>query len=329
MSNLYKNKKVIFRCDKCNKFYKTYKTLWEHNKKFHSSNNKPIDKPNISHYKSNDEIENNTYKCRHCNNLYKHFQSRWKHEKVCKDKDKITELTNIKLLELQLKTKEEEILKLKLKLQKSKNVNVSTVNQLNKLLLERHYQYQNYINNYGNLHTGNNIVNNIQIIGFGKEENVVDRLTNGDRKSIIDSRYKCLEKLVETVNCGKYNEFKNILVTNMKDKYMYTYDDDKAQLVLAPKEEVMDTLIVNRIYDLETIYDTFVEENKINNRTKNIIEDLLNKLNEECKYTDSDGNIHETYKHYKINEIKLILFNNKNKITKDISLLLTTTTDDS
>lgn len=316
-------KNISYCCKSCNKSYSSYKSLWNHNKKFHNNIEIIKDQKEII-YDQKEIICEQTSNCCYCNKVFSFKTNKYRHEKVCKDKNKINELTNIKLLELQLKTKEEEILKLKLKLQKNKNVNVSTVNQLNKLLLERHTQYQNYINNYGNIHNGNNIVNNIQLIGFGKEENIVQRLTNGDKKSIIDSRYKCLEKLIQTVHCGKYNEFKNILVTNIKDKYMYTYDDNKAQFMLAPKEDVMDSLIVNRMYDLETIYDSLMEENKIDEKTKNIIENLLNKLNEECKYTDSEGNIHDTYKHYKINEIKLILFNNKNKITKDISLLLTT-----
>ena len=33
---------------------------------------------------------------------------------------------------------------------------------------------------------------------------------------------------------------------------------------------------------------------------------------------------HDNYKQYKINEIKILLFNNTNKINSDISLLLST-----
>jgi hypothetical protein len=197
--------------------------------------------------------------------------------------------------------------------------------------LERHNQYQNYINNINNGNINNyngNIVNNIQLIGFGKEENIIERLTNREKKLILDSRYKSLEKLIEIVHCGKYNEFKNILVTNMKNNYMYKYDDNRCQFVLATKDEVINSLIDNRMYELETIYDTFLEENKIDEKTKDIIEKFINKLNyDESKYTDSDGCVHDTYKHYKVNEIKLILYNNKDKITNDISLILTTTSE--
>jgi hypothetical protein len=322
-----------YKCDICNKNYKTYQTLWKHNKNFHtptinqnqllSTNNQLLSTKNqLVIY----NIEPCKYNCRFCFKNYEKLQSRWKHEKTCKEKDK--ELSNVKQLELQLKIKEQEILKLKLKLQKSKKADIVTVNQLNKLLLERHKQYQNYINNINNGNINNyngNVVNNIQLIGFGKEENIIERLTDKEKKLILNSRYKSLEKLIEIVHCGKYNEFKNILVTNAKDNYAYKYDSSKGQFVLSTKDEVINSLIDNRMYELETIYDSFLEENKIDEKTKDIIEIFINKINnDDTNYTDSDGNTHDTYKHYKVDQVKLILYNNKDKMISDISLILTT-----
>ena len=37
MENKHDIKKDEFYCKDCNKVYKTYKTLWEHNKKFHTN----------------------------------------------------------------------------------------------------------------------------------------------------------------------------------------------------------------------------------------------------------------------------------------------------
>ncbi len=250
--------------------------------------------------------------------------------------DKLEKQKNDHELLLKIKDQEKEILKLKLKLERSKKADVVTLRQLNKLLLERKEEYQNYINNLNNngtIYNGSNvqnIVNNIQLIGFGKEEDIVETLTNKEKKLIIDSKYKCLEKFVEIVNCGKYDKFKNIIVTNIKDNYMYRFDESKSQFVLASKDETIKCLIDNRIYDLETIYDELLEKNKLDDKTKDIIEKFINKLNDDkTKYTDEEGHIHETYKNYKINEIKLILYNNQDKIMNDISLLLTTSeTDD-
>ena len=44
----------------------------------------------------------------------------------------------------------------------------------------------------------------------------------------------------------------------------------------------------------------------------------------EDKYVDFDGKEHQSYKQYKINEIKLLLYNNKDKVTENMALLLTT-----
>ena len=348
MSEKVKNKSE-HRCKICDKAYASASSLCNHNNKYHLFKNKPIVKT------SNDKIlpDNNTvkveedkqYSCKYCNKLFAYKQSKYDHQKnYCKVKDKINKDTEnelkitenelkitenelkMKEMELQLKIKENEILKLKLQLQKSKTADIVTVNQLNKLLLERHNQYQNYVNNLnGNIHNGNNvqnIVNNFQLVGFGKEEDITEKLTKKEKKQIINSRYKCLEKIIEIVHCGKYDQFKNILVTNIKDNYMFRYDENKGQFVLATKDEVIHSLIDNRMYELEIIYDELLEDNKLDEKTKDIIEDFINKLNNDAKYTDSDGKEHKTYKQYKVNEIKLILYNNKDKITNDISLLL-------
>ncbi len=315
-----------YRCDKCNKMYSSYQSLWIHNRKFHNLqiNNQSV----ISQSSSSHEIKIKPqiiYMCMYCKSEYKHKQSKWKHEKKCKENHNIK---NEELL-LKLKEQEQEILKLKLKLQKSKKADIVTLKQLNKVLLERHAQYLNYINNINNgtIYNGNvqNVVNNIQLIGFGKEHDILETLTKKEKKLIIDSRYKCLEKFIEIVHCGKYDKFKNIIVTNVKDNYMYKYDDDKGQFILATKDDTINSLIDNRMYELETIYDELLEKNKLDEQTKNIVENFINKLNnDDTKYTDEEGHVHDTYKKYKINEIKLILYNNQDKIMNDISLLLTT-----
>ena len=40
-----------------------------------------------------------------------------------------------------------------------------------------------------------------------------------------------------------------------------------------------------------------------------------------------DSKEYPSFKHYKINEVKILLYNNQDKITNDISLLLTATDD--
>jgi hypothetical protein len=126
----------------------------------------------------------------------------------------------------------------------------------------------------------------------------------------------------------------------MKDNYMYKYDDTKSCFVLGTKSEIMqdmcdfvykitqssmNTLVDGKLFDLDIIYNDLLEKNKIDEKTKKCIEDFVNRIhNNDEKFTDIDGKQHEDYKHYKISEIKLLLFNNQDKITNDISLLLST-----
>ena len=111
----------------------------------------------------------------------------------------------------------------------------------------------------------------------------------------------------------------------MKDNYMYKYDDKKGHFVLSNKKEVLSSLIDVRVYDLQVIYNDLLSLNKLDESTKNIIEKFINDIRfSNTKFKDIDGIQHDNFKEYKISEIKMLLFNNQDKITNDISLLLTT-----
>ena len=111
----------------------------------------------------------------------------------------------------------------------------------------------------------------------------------------------------------------------MKDNYMYKYDDKKEHFVLSNKKEVLNSLIDVRVYDLQIIYNDLLSLNKLDESTKNIIEKFINDIRfSNTKFKDRDGIQHDNFKEYKISEIKMLLFNNQDKITNDISLLLTT-----
>jgi len=81
----------------------------------------------------------------------------------------------------------------------------------------------------------------------------------------------------------------------MKDQYIYKYDDGKGQFVLSTKTDVLNSLINYRLDDLEVIYNDLIEDNKLDEKTKDIIEKFVNKINySDSKFTDSDGKEHET-----------------------------------
>ena len=267
MENTKLSKVYDYKCNICNKGYTSYQSMWNHNKKFHKSNDNTnntliIQNPddnNTSIIPHNTLTESNNnlpkikkYNCSSCNKEFNNFQNRWKHQKICKVKinleqenKKLKEDSKIKELELdlQIKKEEKEILKLKLKLEKSEMIDNVTLRQLNKKLLERHNLIKksmvnsNINSNNTNIQNSNNVVNNtFQLVGFGYlrlktlnkprflvllrifgKEDIVELLTMKEKKLIMNARMGCLEKLIEIIHCGNYNQFKNIIVTNMKD----------------------------------------------------------------------------------------------------------------
>ena len=120
-----------------------------------------------------------------------------------------------------------------------------------------------------------------------------------------------------------HNKFKNIVITNLKDNFAYKYDENKGYFITTTKNEVFNDLVSYRITDIEEIYDELSSANKIDDKTKELIQNFLDKIqNEDQPFTDHNEDIqYLNYKSYKINNIKILLYNNQDKITKDIALL--------
>ena len=305
---------MSYHCKECEKIYSSYKSLWNHNNKFHENRKTEITE------------ESNIYECRICSKEYKHFQSRHTHEKTCIGTKQInleldverTKLERTKIEQENL-NKAQDLMKLKIKLQGMKKINKKTFKSINKFLMDRStINTQNIINN-------NNTINNhfhLQIMGLGRE-NVLDILSRREKRIIMDSRMCSLEKMVEMVHCGKYDMFKNILITNLKDKFAYKYDETKGYFITTTKKDVLDDLVANRMMDIEAIYDELSSANKIDLKTKEVIQRFLTKMENEEPYMDIDETIeYPNFKTYKMNNVKIFLYNNQDKITKDIALLI-------
>lgn len=115
----------------------------------------------------------------------------------------------------------------------------------------------------------------------------------------------------------------NIIITNLKDNFVYKYDENKGYFVTTTKNEVFNDLVSYRITDIEEIYDELSSANKIDSKTKELIQKFLDRIQNENKpFTDENEDIkYLNYKSYKVNNIKILLYNNQDKITKDIALL--------
>ena len=74
------NNDGTYRCEICNKLYASYKSLWNHNKKYHNH----LDNHD-NHLDNHSEDKQKKYICSKCNKEFSYFQNRWRHEKNCKN----------------------------------------------------------------------------------------------------------------------------------------------------------------------------------------------------------------------------------------------------
>ena len=256
--------------------------------------------------------------------------------KINLERDKIKlEQDKIKLAILNAENKKMDSIKETLKL-KIKLLKLSPNNKDNKIskksgidnINDKLTTYSNHINSHNNVNSNNSIklnnntVNNFQIIALGKE-NVLDCLTLAEKKEIIKSRYSCLEKAIDIVHCGPYDKFKNIIITNVKDTFAFKYDDKINKFICVDKNEIMNELIDERLGDIKDIYDELNDINKIDTKTKKLIQDFLHKMNNEEKYTEIEtGTIYKNFRAYKEHKIKILIYNNFDKISKDLTIIL-------
>jgi hypothetical protein len=180
--------------------------------------------------------------------------------------------------------------------------------------------------NSNNTNTTNNIQNNtvhnhFKIEGFGKE-NILDVITDKEKKLILNQGCESIEKLIEIVYVGKYDQFKNLLVTNKRDNDIYMYDDKSNAYIINDKNLVLNKLVANRLGDVEEIYNEFDENNKLTDSNRKIMSRFFIKFVDEDKpYIDENANNKEykNYIDYKVNKVNNILFNNQDKIIKDVT----------
>jgi predicted porin len=111
-------------------------------------------------------------------------------------------------------------------------------------------------------------------------------------------------------------------ITNLKDNYAYKYDDSKGYFITVTKGDLLDDIISNRVTDIQDIYDEYKTTNKIDDKTKKLIQDFLEKMeNKETPFYDNETK-YDNFKTYKTDTIKILLYNNQEKITKDIATMI-------
>ena len=226
-------------CNICSKKYTSYKSLWNHNKKFHP--------PIIVNCGTADvncgTNTSKTYDCLFCKKKFNDRSNRLKHQKICKNKT--TELT-----ELKDKIKELE----------------SKINTNNKVI------NKNTINNINNGTINNFIINKI-----GEES--ISKLKFKDIKNIFREQKNCLYHAIKYVNFNeKIPENHNFYNSSPEGKYINVFNNDNNEIEKKNKKDFFDSILLSSINITNLLYDKFKDElsKKKQLKLSNMIKEIKN-----------------------------------------------------
>ena len=171
------------------------------------------------------------------------------------------------------------------------------------------------INNNINNGTINNTVN---IIKFGTED-INNILSQSEILKILNKKMLSLEESIKMIHFNDMRpEFKNIYVTNLKDQYAYVYDGSKFTAVL--KSDVLEELANNHFDNIEYSVDEYKE--KLNENTIIVLDKFIDKMNDDEEFIDKEHHkIYPNFKSYKINQIKLMIYNESDKKTNIVNVI--------
>jgi len=295
-------------CNICNKIYSSYKSLWNHNKDFHK--NKTSNLPqndskipqNDSKIPQNDsKIPQNASKishhtCNSCNKTFNRKDNLKRHEKICKIK--VEENNKIKQLEeiiIDLKKQVSTIL------QEKGKIHHKTLQKINN-------QLTNNINN-GSINNGK-IINNT-FVKFGDVE--YERILNNKQvKHILNQQFMSIEESIKLVHFNKdLPEYNNVFITNMRDDIGYIFNGK--EFISVKKNEMINELIDSHIKEINLSLEK--NKNNLNEKYVNRLEKFLDMLNDDdTKFTDQNNQrTFPSYKAYKMNSIKLLIYNSSDK----------------
>jgi len=294
-------------CNVCNIKYSCRQNLHRHNKHFH-----PINTPKCSIQEQNYsekhqlgvKIVNNNetgyveFFCDFCKKSFSRKYNLTRHLKL----NRCLKLKDIENENVILK-KENQEFKKELNVIKSQLLDV--MNKQCKI----HYKTLQKINNQlvnNNYNSFNNCTFNIVQLG---NENLVEALSGYEQLKILKKKYQSLNYLVDYIHCNnKFPEFNNVAITNLQNNIAYMYDNNKKQFIATNKDELIDEIISYRMSDLGEFYDIHLDT--LDNKTKKIISELLVKMEND-----------DTYIMKKKDQIKLLVYNNKEKTIDKINII--------
>jgi hypothetical protein len=296
------NTNKTYRCNICNKDYSSNSSLCNHNKKFHTKNVENVE-INVENVEINVEnVENNkSLKCDFCNKLFNSRSAKSHHKKICKTIDINNKINKIDQLENTINEMKKQF---SLILQEKGKIHHKTLQKINN-------QLNNTINNINN----GNIINNT-FVKFGDVE-YQKILNNSQIKQILNKQYHSLEASIKQIHFNEnLPEYSNFFITNMKDDLAYIFNGK--QFISVRKNEMIHELIDIHTKEINLSFEK--NKNKLNEKYVSRLEKFLDMLNDDdTQFTDNNNQrTYPSYKAYKINSLKLLIYNESDKKKLDL-----------
>jgi len=178
-------------------------------------------------------------------------------------------------------------------------------------------QLNNCTNNINNGQITNNINNTYVKFGDLEYEKI---LNNKQIKQILNKQYMSLEESIKQVHFNEnLPEYNNVFITNMKDDIAYVFNGK--QFISLRKNEMLNELINTHIKEINFSLEKNKNKlNKLNEKYVIRLEKFLDMLNDDdTKFTDKDNQrTYNSYKAYKMNSIKLLIYNESDKKKLDL-----------
>ena len=240
------------------------------------------------------------YECDFCKKIFSRYDSLNRHQKTCKEKKKEEEVKEsmtelVKLLNGQLEGYRKELDKRDIDFKKE-------LDKRDKQIDEQNKQIQELIKKAGINNNTINVQNNIKLLGYSDTDR--SHLTDNDILKCLNHSNFCIPRLIEKIHFDVNKpENHNVYISNLKNKYVMMYDGEKWNC------KDRDDQINSLIDDNESIIEYKLEE-WIENGKK--YPEMMRKFK---RYIDKKENdkVIEAVK----NEIKLLLYNNRQIINAD------------
>ena len=229
---------MSFFCVICDKNYKSYKTLWSHNKNIHS---------NEIIYISN---KDRNFSCSKCNKKFTRKDSMTYHiNNTCKKKDEDDKITKLEKQVAELQ---------KIVLENKPNKNNNTIN--------------------GNVNNGtiNNTINNTIYINKTGTENLLE-LNEKEVNEIFNNNISGLISLVKFINFNeRLPANHSFCAKSLEGKYLLVYNTDESKIESTRKKYFYQDLLTSAINKMDNLYTN--NKSKLNKEKQKKIETTLTTL---------------------------------------------------